>query len=323
VKKALKVIGIILLAILILAILIPWILPLPALPKLVSVEQLKDADSQFIKINGLNVHYKQAGSGQTAIILLHGFGASTFSWREVMQPFSSLGTVIAYDRPAFGLTDRPMPGDWSGPSPYSLDAQARQLIALMDAKGVGRAILVGNSAGGTLAVYTALSYPQRVRALVLVDAAIYSGGGLPQWLKPLLSTPQGRWYGPLLARQIQESGMELLRTAWHDPSKTPQFVIDGYRKPLQLPNWDRALWELTIAQQPPNLEARLAELKVPTLVITGDDDRVVPTAQSLRLAREIPGASLDLIQFCGHVPQEECPEKFIPAVEAFIGDLKE
>lgn len=320
-KKALKMIGVVLLALLVIALVIPLVFPLPAPAGISSIDQLKDSDSQFIKINGVNLHYKQTGNGRTAIFLLHGFGASTFSWREVMQPFASLGTVIAYDRPAFGLTERPMPGSWSGDSPYSLDAQAESLIGLMDAKGVQKAVLVGNSMGGTVAVYTALKYPQRVQALVLVDAAIYGGGGLPQWLKPLLATPQGRWYGPLFARSIQESGMQLLRTAWHDPSKTPQSVIDGYRKPLRVANWDRALWELTLAQAPSGLEARLNEIRVPTLVITGDDDRVVPTAQSLRLAREISGASLQVIQSCGHVPQEECPDQFIPAVETFIHNL--
>jgi pimeloyl-ACP methyl ester carboxylesterase len=321
-KKTLRVLAIFVLLVLVLALIIPLVIPLPAPSNLTSIDQIKDPDSQFIQINGLNVHYKQAGSGGTAILLLHGFGASTFSWRDVIQSLSALGTTLAYDRPAFGLTDRPMPGEWSGRSPYGLDAQVDQLIGLMDAKGIKRAVLVGNSAGGAVSVAAALQYPQRVQALVLVDAAIYSGGGLPQWTKPLLATPQGRWYGPLLARQIQESGMTLLRTAWHDPTKTSPAVIDGYRKPLQVPNWDRALWELTLAQAPANLAGRLSELKMPTLVITGDDDRVVPTEQSLRLAREIPGATLALLQFCGHVPQEECPEKFLPAVVAFIKNLK-
>jgi pimeloyl-ACP methyl ester carboxylesterase len=318
IKKILKWAGIILLILFALVIVIPLVVPLPAPGNLIPLEQLKDPDSQFIKINNLNVHYKQAGAGKTALILLHGFGASTFSWREVIAPLANLGTVIAYDRPAFGLTDRPMPGDWSGVSPYSLEAQAEMLVGLMDAKGIAKAILIGNSAGGTVSVYTALKYPQRVQALVLVDAAIYSGGGLPQWLKPLMATPQGRWIGPLLVRPIQESGMETLRTAWNNPSKISPAVIAGYRKPLQVANWDRALWELTLAQEPTTLASRLAELKMPVLVITGDDDRIVPTTQSLRLAREIPGALLALFQFCGHVPQEECPEKFIPVVKEFI-----
>jgi pimeloyl-ACP methyl ester carboxylesterase len=322
VKKGFKVLGIFLLILLAALLVIPLVVPFPAFPGEIGIDLLKDPDSQFIRIAGLNIHYKQAGSGQTAILLLHGFGASTFSWREVIQPLARFGTVIAYDRPAFGLTDRPMPGEWTGRSPYSLEAQVDQLIDLMDAKGFQKAVLVGNSAGGAVSVYTALKYPQRVQALVLVDAAIYSGGGLPQSLKPLLSTPQGRWYGPLLVRSIQTSGIELLRTAWHDPSRTPPETIAGYSKSLQVVNWDRALWELSLAQGPSGLESRLAELKMPILVVTGDDDRVVPTTQSLRLARDIPAAQLATLKDCGHVPQEECPDTFMQVIAPFIAGLK-
>ena len=321
-KKILRTLLAVPLVILAIILIIPLIIALPALPDLAPVDELTDPDSQFIEIESLKVHYKQAGSGPTTLILLHGFGASTFSWHAVMQPMAAANRVIAYDRPAFGLTSRPLPGDWSNRNPYSLDGQADLLVALLDAKGIDQAVLVGNSAGGTLAVYTALKYPGRVRALILVDAAIYSGGGIPGWSKPLLNTPQGNWFGVLLARQIQNRGMDLLRLAWHNPARITPEIIAGYRKPLRLANWDQALWQLTLAHQPPQFEAHLSELDLPVLVITGDDDRIVPTAQSLRLAREIPAARLALLQFCGHVPQEECPEAFLPAVNDFLNTLQ-
>lgn len=321
-KKVVRILVFTLLVILAFILIIPLIIALPPLPDLAPAESVADADSQFIDINGLKVHYKQAGSGPV-LVLLHGFGASTFSWREVIQPLSAAHTVIAYDRPAFGLTSRPLPGDWSDPNPYTLDAQADLLVALLDAKEINQAVLVGNSAGGTVAVYTALKYPQRVQALVLVDAAVYSGSGIPEWIKPVLGTPQGRWFGSLLVRQIQNRGVDLLQTAWHDPGKITQAILEGYRKPLRMANWDRALWELTLAQQPPQLASRLAGLNLPVLVVSGDDDRIVPTEQSLRLAREIPGAQLSLIQFCGHVPQEECPENFLKEVNNFLYNLKD
>ena len=88
---------------------------------------------------------------------------------------------------------------------------------------------------------------------------------------------------------------------------------------MQAENWDRALWELTVAGEDPGLAARLDELRMPVLVITGDDDRIVPTEDSLRLAREIPGAKLAVMPACGHVPQEECPAVFLAAVEGFFG----
>lgn len=320
--KALKISAIVILVILILLAVVPLLIPVPPLQNIKPLDQLVDPDSKFIQINGLNVHYKEAGDGRTAIILLHGFGASTYSWREVMQPLAQFGKVIAYDRPAFGLTSRPMPGEWSGESPYSTDAQAAMLVGLMDAKGIQKAILIGNSAGGTVALYTALKYPGRVQALLLVDPAVYDGGlSFPDWIRPLLTTPQADRIGQLVVRSIQDSGMELLVKAWNDPSKITDEIKQNYRKPLQAANWDRALWELTISNQPTNISLRLQELKIPVLVMTGDNDQIVPTAQSIRLSKEISGAQLAMIKACGHVPQEECPDQFMAAASEFVSKV--
>lgn len=308
----------------------PFFVPVPALRNTLSPQQLADPDSRFIDVNGLNVHYKSMGRDEPAIILIHGFSASTFSWREVMAPLSKLGTVIAYDRPASGLTERPlaghptMPGGarYDGRSPYSAEAQADQLVALMDALGVRQAVLVGNSAGGTIATLTALRSPERVAGLVLVDPAIYTGGGAPGWARPIINSPQMARLGPLVSRQFVAMGDGLIREAWHDPARVTDEVIAGYRKPLQAQDWDQGLWELTKASKPLNLADRLGEVRVPTLVITGDDDRIVPTAESVRLAGELPNAELVVIPNCGHLPQEECPAAFLAATETFLTALR-
>jgi len=220
----------------------------------------------------------------------------------------------------FGLTSRPMPGAWKGESPYSPRSQTKILISLMDALGIDKAYLIGNSAGGTVAMNTALEYPERVLGLILVDAAIYSGGGAPPWVLPLLRRPQARHVGPLVARQIAVKGDDFIKTAYHDSSLVTQYVLDGYRIPLQTQNWDRALWEFTIASYPLHLEKRLKELTMPVLVITGDDDRIVPTKDSIRLAQEIPGAKLAIISNAGHLPHEEQPEACMTAILDFIAD---
>ena len=300
----------------------PFLVPVPPLEGTVPASQLADPDSKFVEVNGLSVHYKEVGDGETTFILLHGFGASLFSWRDVMEPLSAYGRVIAYDRPAFGLTERPMPGEWTGQNPYSPEAQVEIVIGLMDALGIEQAILVGNSAGGTVSVNAALTYPKRVQALVLVDAAVYSGGGSPAWARPLLGTPQMRHLGPLIARQIKEQGPAFIETAWHDPSRITPEIFAGYEKPLQAENWDRALWELTAASHPLGLDECLDELSVPVLVITGDDDRIVPTEQSLRLAEDIPGATLAVIPGCGHLPHEERPDDFMQAVSSFLEGIQ-
>jgi pimeloyl-ACP methyl ester carboxylesterase len=297
----------------------PFLVPVPALEGALPPQALADPDSQFIEINGLDVHVKTLGQGEPVFVLLHGFGASLYSWQAVMTSFSQLGTVIAFDRPAFGLTERPM--SWTGTNPYSPQAQVELVIGLLDHFNVSQAILVGNSAGGTVAMQAALAYPTRVSALILVDPAVYTGGGAPSWIRPLLGTPQMRHLGPLIARQIQQRGPQLIELAWHDPSRLQPETLELYQKPLQVENWDKALWELTLASQPTGLADRLPEFMLPVMVITGDDDRIVPTADSIRLAGELPDASLVIIPDAGHVPHEERPDLFIQAINQFVASL--
>jgi pimeloyl-ACP methyl ester carboxylesterase len=302
--------------ILLLVLVGPFLVPVPPLEDTLPAKELADPDSQFVEINDLEVHVKTMGEGEPVFVLLHGFGASLYTWEPVMEELSQYGRVIAFDRPAFGLTERPL--EWEGQNPYSPEAQADLVTGLLDHFGVEEAILVGNSAGGTIAMQTALAHPERVAGLILVDPAVYAGGGAPAWTRPLLATPQLRHLGPLFVRRILNSGPELIETAWHDPAKITPETIELYKKPLLVENWDKALWEMTLASKAANLEGRLDELNLPILVITGDDDRIVPTEQSIRLASELPNAELAVIEQAGHVPQEEQPAAFIEAIEEFL-----
>lgn len=308
-----------LIAIIILLVVGPLVVPVPELEDTVPPADLVDPDSLFIEVNGIDIHYKDAGQGKKNFILLHGFGASLFTWHRVFDQFKTYGRVIAFDRPAFGLTERPLV--WEGDNPYSPDFQVRLVIGLMDRLNIEQAILVGNSAGGKIALETAIAHPDRIQALILVDAAVYAGGGAPQWIVPLLNTPQLERIGPLIARQIQKRGDQFIRSAWHDPSLITTKILEGYKKPLRAENWDKALWELTLASTESDLENQLDRVRMPALVISGDDDRIVPTQQSIRLAEEIKGASLSVLENCGHVPHEECPLDFFKAIENFLQEF--
>ena len=323
-NRIVRNVGILALIFLLLVTVLPLLIPLPPLLDTSPAKDLADPDSKFIPVNGIQVHYKIYGSGEPVMILLHGFGASTFSWREVTGPLSQSGTVIAYDRPAFGLTERPMPGSWKGESPYSLQSNVSLLFGLMDALKVQKAILVGNSAGGTVAVEAALQNPARVSALVLVDAAIYSSGGTRfGLLAPFINTPQMSHVGPYFARTLAgDQGTQFLETAWHDPSKITPAITAGYRKPLSVDDWDIALWEFTkTGSGNEGLEQHLKELSMPVQVISGDDDRIVPTEMSVQLSKDIPGAKLTIIPACGHLPHEERPQLFLAAFDTFLKSL--
>ena len=276
-------------------------------------------ENHFLQIDQLSVHVQTCGAGQPAFLLLHGFAANLDSWEAVMGPLSRHGQVIAFDRPAFGQTERPL--NWKGQNPYCFDAQVELARQLLDAYNVPRAILMGHSAGGALALQLALQYPERVQALVLVDAAIFSGGGPPGWAQPLLGLPPIRWLGLRMIRQAGKRLPKLLELAWHDPQRLTPEIVSQYTRPLKLENWDRALWEFTRANQAPKLAGCLAQVRMPVLVVSGDDDRIVPPAESTRLAQELPDASRAIIPEAGHVPHEEQPEAFLQAVEAFLERL--
>ena len=304
-------------------IILPLILPISPLEGVSPPRELADPDSRFIEVNGLEVHYKLYGSGEPVAILLHGFGASTYSWREVFEPLSQNATVIAYDRPAFGLTARPMPGDWQGQSPYGLNAQVDLLFGLMDALEIERAILIAHSAGAPIASAAALEQPERVAALIGVGPAVYiSENPFLNLLRPILGSPQMRRIGPLFARSIAgPAGERILDMGWHAPERVTPELREAYRLPLKVEHWDRALWEFSIASGSGNLTERLPEINTPALIITGDDDRIVPVEQSQRLAAELPGAELAILPNCGHLPQEECPAAFLSAVFNFLPAL--
>ena len=298
---------------------VPLIIPVAPLADTVAAKELADPDSHFIEVNGLQVHYKTFGAGEPTFLLLHGFGSSTFSWREVLAPLGERGTALAFDRPAFGLTERPLA--WTGVNPYSLEGQEALTLGLMDALNVPKAVLVGNSSGGALAVRLALDHPERVTALVLVDPALAGGGGAPAWARLLFNTPQMDRAGPLLMRQFGgDAGADLVRGAWSNPERVTDEVLAGYRKFLRVEDWDKTLWEFSKANRAPNLTPELAKLSVPTLVVTGAEDAIVPPEASERIAGEIPNAQFVTLDGCGHVPQEECPDAFLEAVRGFLSE---
>lgn len=292
-----------------------------------SFEQLQQrmayADSRFVECNGFRVHYRQTGSGKGPfVVLLHGSFLSIRSWQAVMEPLAEAATVVAFDRPAFGLTSRPVPAK-GNEARYSPEAQSDLVVALMDRLGIDRAVLVGNSTGGTLALLTALRRPERVQGIVLVGAMIYSGyatSEVPAFMKPFmkLATPL---FSRLMRRLITKLYDRNIRGFWHVKSRLSDGALAAFRGDLMVGDWSRAFWELFLETHHLHFERRLGSLAVPALVVTGEHDLTVKAEESLRLSTELPGASLEVIPDCAHLPQEEQPAAFVRALLPFIRGL--
>jgi len=266
-------------------------------------------DSRFIKIDGLEIHYKKYGSTGRYIILLHGFGSSTYTWDKIAKPLSRNFTVISFDRPGFGLTERrfDLPHN-----PYTIEYHTKLIERLMETMGISKAILVGHSAGGTLAVLFALSYPEKVEELVLIAPAIFTTTGMPEWFNIIFNVPFIDRIGPqLVALILLRSFERSLRSAYYDPGKITEEDIDAYTRPTKIFGWKRALWEFAKGGRIENFESRLTEITHKTIIIHGRQDTIIQLDSSAKLNTLLTNSTLFIIENCGHLPQEECPDEVL------------
>jgi pimeloyl-ACP methyl ester carboxylesterase len=165
----------------------------------------------------------------------------------------------------------------------------------------------------------ALKYPARVKALILVAPAVYLYSPVPDWGRRFLAKKPFRLFGQKLIHPTRHLVRRILRQrVYHDPNRVTDEVVSGYEKPFHAIHWEAGLWEFSLAPHARNLWKRMDELKMPVLVVAGDDDRVIPTRHSRRLAEITPGAKFVLIKDSGHVPHEEQTEEFLNFVNEFL-----
>ena len=319
--KISKVIGRVALVVLVLVLVVPFLIPVETTGT-ATYKEVAGEGATFTTAQGVEIYYEKSDfvceednncSNPPVIFLLHGFGANTYSFREVVKPLTALGDVIAYDRPGFGLTQRPT--SWEGENPYGSIGQELILDELIAQFASGRdVILVGHSAGGTLAAQYTVDNKDAIQGLILISPAILSGGGTPSWLNWIFSIPQLDHLGPLLVSSIASSGMDLLNEAWYNKDLITDEVKAGYREPLSVIGWEEGFWEFNRAPRAFDVKDRLDEINVPTLLITGDTDTVVPTADTEALASLIKDSVLFVIPQSGHLAHEETPEDTMKAI---------
>jgi pimeloyl-ACP methyl ester carboxylesterase len=317
-KRFLKWFGLGLLGILLIG---PFLIPVNTsgtLTKEQAAEEIWEGKSNWVELAGHEVHYVQAGDpgSDRLIVLMHGFGASAYSYRAVLEPLADLGHVIAYDRAAFGFTERPTAWDLN---PYGSEGQLKVLDELIAKFGVGKEVfVVGHSAGGNLAASYAVDNQDKLAGVVLYAPAVLGGGGPASGWNWIYSIPQLDHLGPLLVSSIATNGLDLLYRSYNDPDSVTEQTLAGYTQPLKVAGWERAFWEFNRAPRNTGVSERLAEIVIPTLVLTGDNDLVVATADSVTVSGIIEGSELVVIPQTGHLPNEESPQEFAQAVIDFV-----
>ena len=248
------------------------------------------------------------GEGKETVVYMHGFLSSSATWKRVLATASAGRPAIAVDLPGAGFSERPWPYD------YTAGAQALHLWRYLDARGVRRVVLVGNSLGAAVAVIAAAAKPERVAALVLVDGAA-PGLAIPLQFRFMRAPVGGEIEMELLFRPVME--WMLRHRVYADAARvTPETVADWW-DPVPVPGTRRAALA-AIRSSPVGYEDVAARITAPTLVLWGQGDRILPASEGLRLSQEIRGSKFVALPGVGHCAEEEAPREFANAVGGFL-----
>lgn len=270
--------------------------------------------SNFVNVDGVKIHYQEFGErSDQPIVLIHGYTASVYVWKTVAPMLADEGFhVVALDLVGFGYSGKPAGFD------YTIDGQARMVSRFMDSLGIGSATIVGSSYGGAVAATLALDYPARVGKLVLVDAVINDDVKNHPILR-LASVPFiGELITPFLVDSKRFMRMRMHRTlASVNHSMITNDRIDNIQRPLANVEGHRAVLSTSRKWSANRIEQDAHLINQPTLLIWGEDDRVIPTANGQKLYDSILHSRLVMIKDCGHVPQEEKSELFTELVTEF------
>lgn len=330
-------------------LMVPLLVPVPPAPNTQPLAVLA-GDAEYVTVDGVGLHVQRFPAGGSAagadqagdtpanplaasagadgsqntqplFLLLHDYAFSAYTFEEFAPELVAFGGAVAYDRPGFGLSERPLPTDGAYPvgfDPYTAQAQVRLAVGLLDALGARQAVLVGNGMGGRVALEVALTHPDRVAGLVLLNtpAFLEEGRAAPRWF---LNSPHMRRLGPVFLRQLAEQpGEQLLLNAFADQSKVTSDIRAKHALTTSVDSWDRALWEISRVGQPASLEGRVGAVTVPTLVVTGDADANYPLEDAQRLTNELGAGQLVTLSDCGRVPQLECPALLAEVVSDWL-----
>ncbi len=279
-----------------------------------------EVEERRINVGGLTTRYFTAGNDGLPLVLLHGVSASALDWSWVLPKLAARHRVYAPDFPGYGESAKPN-------REYTPEFLKQFVVDFLDALGIERAVLVGNSLGGLVSLRFALSRPEQVAALVLVDSS-----GLGYAVNPALSQLTLPLYGeaaiawcqtPLGAKQRSWLRTSLL---FARPSQVPDVWLEEQERMAQMPGFLKATVsslraQLNIFGQYQVLLDSLGQLQMPTLVVWGTDDLVLPKEQGQDAVSRLQQGHLALIPDCGHLPHIERPELFTDELSKFLAGV--
>ncbi|HZU72833.1 MAG TPA: alpha/beta fold hydrolase [Acidimicrobiales bacterium] len=257
------------------------------------------------RVGDVDVAWDEAGTGE-ALILVQGLGFAGEMWYRVVPLLAPRFRVITIDNRGTGATGAP-------PGPYTVEVMAGDVLAVMDAAGLDRANLLGISMGGLIVQQVAFSAPERLRSLILVAT---SAGDPERSVAPPAEVAQ------ILASRASlppRESIEATIPIAYAPTTKRELIDEDIRRRLERPtSAEGYTHQLLGASQWRGSVERLGQLKVPTLIVHGTDDGMVPVANAQVLADAIPAAELQLIEGAGHVLMTDAPDELAKAITAFI-----
>jgi pimeloyl-ACP methyl ester carboxylesterase len=262
----------------------------------------------------INLNQKRFGNGDP-VLCVHGLGANLFTWRHFIAPLSKHNKLILVDLRGFGSSPKPHDNH------YSIEQHADDIYRIILNEDLTKLTLIGNSLGGAIALLVALRLceqePTRLSRLVLIDAGAYKEY-LPGYLK-LMRSFLGKLFVYLAPSRLAVKFV--LKASYHDKNKISAEQVKAYADPIAGEGGRHGLLETARQCVPVNSDeiiSKLNRITVPTLILWGRQDAVIPLKVGELLDRDLPNSELEVFEQCGHIPQEEKPEQTIASISRFM-----
>ena len=290
-----------------------WYLYSPDKPQAALEAKYAPPPSKFVEILGTRLHIRDTGPPNApTLLMLHGFASSLHTWEPWALALQSTHRVVRLDLPSFGLTGPDPTGDYSEARTQAL------LTALLDHLGIPRTTIIGNSMGGGIAWRYAVARPDRVDRVVLISPE----GFRPPGEAPPTADPKSRKIPIMLQAMRYILPTPLLRMniapSYADPTKLTPDVVARYRDMLLAPGNRDAILARMLQMRTPDPAPLLPKLDKPVLLIWGENDRLIPFANSADYMRLLPHPQLAALPNIGHVPQEEAPQTALAPLLEFL-----